>query len=147
MLVSGSPHLRKLGVPSIPAHALRGPVTLPWAPPGRGGPGEDMPQPALVRHLTAVPSARCRVSPDPLEPGTSCLPPPGAPSTCSGLILDSPEVNTKPVPSPGSHTPSAHARPTLKRVVTSATIYRIFFKPTPFSSNSEVSGLFLQRTG
>lgn len=96
MLVSGSPHLRKLGVPSIPAHALRGPVTLPWAPPGRGGPGEDMPQPALVRHLTAVPSARCRVSPDPSEPGTSCLPPPGAPSTCSRLILDSPEVNTKP---------------------------------------------------
>lgn len=90
------PPPKKARGPLHPSSRTPGPRHSPLGSPRPRRPGEDMPQPALVRHLTAVPSARCRVSLDPSEPGASCLPPPGAPSTCSGLILDSPEVNTKP---------------------------------------------------
>lgn len=154
----GSPgELDNAGVREPPPKKARGPLHPSSRTPGPCHSPLGSPRPRRPRggHASTSSgpasngSAQCPLQGQPGSLGARRELPP--PARCSQHLLwaDSrqPGSEHEAVPSPGSHTPSAHARPTLKRVVTSATIYRIFFKPTPFSSNSEVSGLFLQRTG
>lgn len=140
---------KKAQGPSTPARALPASVTLPWAPPGHGGPGRtclSQPRSSISQQCPVPAAGSARAL------GPRSEPPPPARRSPHLLWADpqQPGREHKAIPSPGSQTPSSH-NPTLTRVPLtpspSPLSTEFFFKPTPFSSNSEVSGLFLQRIG